>query len=104
MKSDDKFFHVMEEVERLQLKQKEHELQNESQNELINKTERKIIKVIEVFQFIWFFVLVVSPFVWIWIDFTTFSKVFLSGMAGLIIFYYLEKWVKDAAEQKRNEK
>ena len=99
MKSEDRFFSVMEQVEALQEKQRANELRNES----IDKAERKILNVINVIQLLFMFCVISSPFIWIWLGFSLFCKVLMAGLIGGTILYYFEKWVKEIGDKKRNK-
>lgn len=62
--------------------------------QLVSELGRPILRPIGILQVLFVLAFISSPFIWIWKDFTTASKVGVTGIAGAVILYFIYEFVK----------
>lgn len=65
-----------------------------TKEEIANEIGRPITRPLGFIQGLFLLSLILSPFLWIWLDWNTAWKVALTGFLGTIILYWIDKIVR----------
>lgn len=65
-----------------------------NKKELISEVGRPILKPLGIIQGLFVLLVVASPFVWIWTDFETASKIGITGVIGTVLIYLVYNHIK----------